>query len=135
MFQEIRRIEQILINLNISQIEESEDSFGKLLQNTDKRFKGVYAESTQDFANADGISTPKTAGDPYNFLWTGDFLEGFQLNISNETVSLLSTGTGSGGKAAFFAGYKEIFGLTDESLMKVVNENLLPFFYSILETN
>lgn len=128
LFLEVRKIEQVLINLNINQIEDSEDSFNKTLENTNKLYTGVYQPYTVAKALMENPKAPKRLGEPYNFLWEGDFLSGFEVKISNETISLNSTGTGSGGKAIFFAGYKDIFGLTDESLTKVVNENLLPFF-------
>ena len=128
LFNEIRRIEQDFFNLNIGQIEESEDSFGEILNNKDKRFGGVYTEATEEIAKLENPVAPKKAGEPYNFLWTGDFLSGFELTISGETASLKSTGTGSGDKKAFFDGYENLFGLTDESLNRVISEKLLPFF-------
>lgn len=128
LFQEIRRIEQDLINLNIEQIEESEDAFGKLLKNKNKAYTGVYQPATEEIARLENPKAPKRTGDPYNFLWEGDFLKGFELKISNDYFSLNSTGTGAGGKKAFFDGYENLFGLTDESLQRVINENLLPFF-------
>lgn len=128
LFQEIRRIEDDLIELNIEQIEDHTDSFGRALENANKRYNGVYSEATEEISKLENPIAPKRAGEPYNFLWTGDFLSGFELRIENETVSLRSTGTGTGDKQLFFSGYKNLFGLTDESLNKVVNESLLPFF-------
>lgn len=128
LFQEIRKIEQVLINLNKDQIKDHEDSYSKALKNSNDLYTGVYQPLTVEIAKLSNPKAPKELGKPYNFLWEGDFLENFEVKISNETISLNSTGTGAGGKAAFFAGYKEIFGLTDESLQKVIDENLLPFF-------
>lgn len=125
----IRSIESVFINLNVEQLENSKGSDGNLLEHKDsQKYKGVYAESTQGFANLDGITTPKTAGDPYNFLWSGDFLDGFELFIKNGDLELFSTGTGSGDKKEFFDGYEHLFSLTDENLYKVIDESLLPYF-------
>lgn len=127
LFKFIRAIEKEFIDLNISQIEDSQNSQGKLLENNDKRFTGFYSESTQGFADLDGISTPKKAGEPYNFLWSGDFLKGFELFIQNETITLFSTGTGAEEKAAFFRGYNHLFGLTDTNLKTIIDGDILPF--------
>ena len=129
LFKYIRSIEKLFFDLNIAQIEDSKNAKDKLLKhsNTDL-FSGVYAESTQGFADLDGISTPKRAGDPYNFLWSGEFISGFELFVKNGDIELFSTGTGGGEKAKFFKGYKDLFGLTNENLREVINTELLPFF-------
>lgn len=134
LFEEIRRIEHFLINLNILQIEESKDSFDNTLENSNSFYSGVYQESTAAIASLESTVAPKVAGQPYNFAWTGDFIKGFVLDIRNKTISLNSTGTGGGDKAVFFAGYQNLFGLTDESLSKVVREKLLPFFINFFRT-
>ncbi|MGB0896884.1 MAG: hypothetical protein ACPGRW_06150 [Flavobacteriaceae bacterium] len=135
LFKYVRSIEKLFIDLNIAQIEDSQDAKGELLENTDSRFSGVYSESTQGFADLDGISTKKTAGQPYNFLWTGDFIRGFELFIKNGDLELFSTGTGSGDKAAFFDGYQHLFGLTDENLRKIIDANLIPFLTEYYRVN
>lgn len=126
-FKYIRSIENIFFDLNIDQIEDSQNAEGQILQNRNKKFKGVYAESTQLFALIDGVTTPKVKGTPYNFLWTGEFLKGFEMVIRNGDLSFFSTGTGSGDKAAFFKGYDHLFGLTDDNLNRVIDSELLPF--------
>ena len=126
-FKYIRSVENLFFDFNIDQIEDSQNAEGQLLKNRNRRFKGVYAESTKNFALIDGITTPKVPGTPYNFLWSGEFLKGFQMFIRNGDLSFFSTGTGSGEKADFFKGYDDLFGLTDENLNRVIESELLPF--------
>lgn len=128
LFQEIRKIEQELINYNIEQIENFTDSYGQPMVNTNKRFNGRYSKLTEEIAKKENPLATKNEGDPYNFLWTGDFLSGFELRIENETLSFTNTGTGANEKKAFFDGYKNLLGLTDENLNLVISERILPFF-------
>lgn len=128
LFQEIRRIEDFLIDLNILQIQEHKDSFDNTLENSNQFYTGFYSQATAAIAQRENPRKPKTAGQPYNFEWSGDFIDSFLIDIQNETISLNSTGTGSGDKAFFFEGYTNLFGLTDDNLSKVVKEKLLPFF-------
>jgi hypothetical protein len=103
--------ENEIVNLNIKQIENSTGNDGKLLENNNKRFTGLYSLATQM------LNPRKTAGDPYTFRDTGNFLNNFELYINpNLTqVEILSTGTGSAEKADFFRGYKNIFGLDKQN--------------------
>lgn len=128
MFQEIRKIEQELINYNIDQIENFTDSYGQPMVNTNKKYSGRYSKLTEEIAKIENPLASKNYGDPYNFLWTGEFLKGFELRIENQTLSFRNTGTGAGSKKAFFDGYKNLLGLTDENLNRVISERILPFF-------
>lgn len=114
--------ENRITNLNINQIELSQDSNGNLLKNTDKKFKGVYSMATQM------INPTKIAGMPYNFFETGDFLRNFKLNITDSLSKLdvFSTGTGTDLKAKFFKGYTNIFGLNKEHQNQLNNNIILP---------
>lgn len=118
----ILRNENQIANLNISQIEDSSGSDGKLLQNKNKIFTGLYSMSTQL------INPKKVAGTPYDFLETGTFLSNFQVDISNDLskLSIFSTGTGSGDKAEFFRGYTNLFGLNTNNANKLNYEIILP---------
>ena len=49
-FKYVKTLENEFINLNIEQLENSEDSKGKLLKNKNKKFKGVYTERTEEIA-------------------------------------------------------------------------------------
>jgi hypothetical protein len=108
--------ENEIVNLNIKQIEKSKGNDGKELKNDIVRngkqvFTGIYSLSTQL------LDSRKTAGDPYTFRDTGNFLNNFELYINpNLTqVEIFSTGTGSADKADFFRGYKNIFGLDKDN--------------------
>lgn len=124
--------ENDIANLNIRQIEESKGSDGKLLENIDTRFKGVYTLSTQL------LNPKKIAGTPYDFFETGNFLRGFQVDIDSTLtkISITSTGTGSGEKASFFRGYTNLFGLDvknqNELNYKIILPNLQEFINKYL---
>jgi len=94
--------------------------------NADGEQVGVYAKSTQGYADSDGISTSKSAGDPYNFDWFGDFYKGFGLSVSGDEATIFSTGIGSGDKANFLT-TNNLFGLNDDNLSNVIREEILPF--------
>ena len=114
--------ENEISNLNIGQIENSKGSDGKLLENSDTRFKGVYTLSTQL------LNPKKIAGTPYDFFETGNFLRGFQVDIDSTLtkVSIISTGTGAGEKASFFRGYTNLFGLDTQNQSKLNYDIILP---------
>lgn len=114
--------ENEIVNLNIKQIENSTGNDGKLLENSDTRFKGVYTLATQMF------NPRKIAGDPYDFRNTGNFLNNFELYINpNLTqIEIFSIGTGSNEKADFFRGYKNIFGLDKENQSILNYKIILP---------
>ena len=74
----VKKLENLFFDLNIIQLEDSKDSKGKLLKNKNKRFKGVYTQATEEIAKQENPKAPKKAGEPYNFLYHGDFLAGFK---------------------------------------------------------
>lgn len=123
----IRSIENEFFKRNIEQLEDHVNAKGGLLENRDSRFNGVYSQLTKDISILENPLAPKREGEPYNFLWTGEFFKGFELFITNGTLFLFSTGTGSGEKADFFNGYQDLFGLTDNHLNEVIDSFLLPF--------
>lgn len=127
-FDYIKSIEQLFFQLNAEQLEDSLNAKGKLLKHKNStKFPGVYSEQTEIISRQENPLAPKKAGDPYNFLWTGDFFSGFIMWIKNGTIEINSTGTGANEKAAFFNGYKDLFGLTDEHLKEIIDEKLMPF--------
>lgn len=125
LFKYVRSVEKLFIDLNIAQIEDSQNAKGGLLDNPN--YSGVYSKATEEIASYENPLAPKTAGEPYNFLWTGEFIKGFELFIRNGDLELFSTGTGNEDKAEFFNGYKELFGLTDKNLRAIIESDLLPF--------
>jgi hypothetical protein len=115
--------EKEITALNIAQIEDSKGSDGLELKNSNtQKFKGVYTLGTNL------LNPSKKVGSKYNFLETGDFLGNFQVDIlpSLTQIEIFSTGTGSGDKAEFFAGYKNIFGLNKSNQYKLNYEIILP---------
>ena len=94
--------------------------------NADGEQVGVYAKSTQGYADAENIDERKTLNTPYNFQWFGNFYKGFSLTVSGDEATIFSTGIGSGGKANFLT-TNNLFGLNDENLSNVIREEILPF--------
>lgn len=127
-----------IIKLNIQQIDQHEGADGKLLENDNKIYKGVYAEATEAFAAAGGLFAPpalapKKAGQPYNWVWTGDFIQNFDVEKFGQDYKVFSTGTGSGDKKAFFDGYKHLFGLTTDNELFILNEVALFVMNQMIE--
>ena len=118
MFQAIKKAEKEVIELNKGQLDKGKDVFGNVV--------GRYKATTQSFANADGISKSKKEGDPYNFSWYGDFLDGFELAINNEEVTILSNVQGSTEKLNFLT-TNNLYGLNDENLKLIIQTKVIPF--------
>lgn len=99
--------ENRIVSLNVDAFQDGLGSDDRILQNTNKVFKGVYSLSTQL------LDPKKVAGTPYNFFETGAFLSNMQIDLQPNLVKfdIFSTGTGGGEKALFFSGYKNLFGL------------------------
>lgn len=113
--------EDKIISLNVDSFQEGIGSDGELLKNNNEKvFKGVYSLSTQL------LNPKKVAGTPYNFLETGAFLSNMQIDLQPNLTKfdIFSTGTGSGEKSIFFAGYSNLFGL-DKSNQEIVNNDII----------
>jgi hypothetical protein len=111
-----------IIQMNTKNIDEGMGSDGNALINTNKKFTGFYTMSTNL------LHENKRAGTLYNFFETGAFLSGFQVYLDNSLtkVNIFSTGTGSGEKADFFRGYKNIFGLDKHQSYELNYKIILP---------
>jgi len=118
LFSAVKKAEDEFIRLNKSQLAQGEDYLGNIV--------GVYAKDTQWYADYEGVSVPKTAGDPYNFSWTDDFYKGFELTIKGDEAVISSKGVGSGSKKNFLIN-SNLFGLNNENLDKVIKDEILPF--------
>ena len=113
--------EDKIISLNVNSFQDGIGSDGQLLKNSNEKvFKGVYSLSTQL------LNPKKVAGTPYNFLETGAFLSNMQIDLQPNLTKfdIFSTGTGSGEKSIFFAGYSNLFGL-DKSNQEIVNNDII----------
>jgi hypothetical protein len=135
LFDYIKKVEKVFIDANISQIENHEDSKGNELKNSDSRYTGVYSEATEAYAELENPRAEKKAGEPYNFLWSGDFLSNFETYVSTGSVEINSTGTGANDKAKFFDGYKDLFGITPENLAQINDSKLIPFLQIYYKRN
>jgi hypothetical protein len=102
--------EELITRSNIEQIENHLGSDGLFLKNDNPRFTGAYSKFTAS------INPKKTQGTLYTFFETGAFLGNFFVDVlpDKKSFEIDSTGTGSGEKAEFFAGYPHLFGLTKE---------------------
>ncbi len=127
LFKFIKSIEDEIFDLNVTQLDNAEDSEGGVLINKDSRFSGVYSETTEEIAKLENPLLPKKAGELYNFGWFGDFLGNFEMTLFNDRVEIFSTGEGSGEKKAFFDGYKSMYGLTPESVRIIIDRRVKPF--------
>jgi len=112
--------ENLIISLNVDAFQDGLGSDGNVLNNSNSRFKGVYSLSTQL------LDPKKVAGTPYNFFETGAFLSNLQIDLQPNLVKfdIFSTGTGSGDKALFFSGYKNLFGLNKNN-SDIVNYDIV----------
>jgi len=124
----IYKNEDRIIAMNVAQFEEGMGSDGKILKNSNPIFDGIYSITTQEKAKQMNAIGQKTAGTLYNFAWTGNFLNGLQLEMFPNLVqfNIFSTGTGSGDKALFFKGYTNLFGLNTNNNRKLQYEIILP---------
>jgi hypothetical protein len=115
--------ENEIVSLNVDAFQSGLGSDGKVLKNSNSKvFKGVYSLSTQL------LDPKKVAGTPYDFFETGAFISNLQIDMqpSLTKFDIFSTGTGSGDKSVFFAGYTNLFGL-DKTNTDIVNyEIILP---------
>lgn len=85
---------------------------------------GTYSAVTAALADLSRPRKPKVAGQPYNFEWTGDFVDGLYLFFEDVfSYSIFSTDE----KAAFLVDkFGDIVTLTDENNDRVNFEILIP---------
>lgn len=120
--------EKEITSMNIEKIDDHVGSDGQILKNTNKRYSGRYTLATQLIASVEKPLAPKIAGDSYNWTWTGNFINNFQIEVlkNAEQIEIYSTGSGSGLKKAFFDGYKNLYGLTKEDQTKLNYDLIYP---------
>jgi hypothetical protein len=112
--------ENKIVGLNVDAFQDGMGSDDKILNNP--KVSGVYSLSTQL------IHPEKIAGTPYNFFETGNFIRNLQIEVdpSLTKFDIFSTGTGSGEKSIFFAGYTNLFGLNKNNT-NIVNQDIVYF--------
>lgn len=115
-----------IVTLVKRQLSHGKNSYDQPLSFTDGNQSGTgfYAESTQSFANRDGVSIPKTKGSPYNFHWTGQTLDNMQMGeVGNGKYQVVTVKS----KMSFLEGiYGEIFNLNEKNNQWVNNEIVSP---------
>jgi len=105
-----------IINLNADRLTEG--------KNIDEIVVGTYSYFTQELARESNPLKPKIAGQPYNFVWTGNLFDGMFIQILNGMLEVNSTGTGDEDKRLFVK-ENRLLGFT-ESEENFVNWKLLP---------
>ena len=115
-----------IVTLVKRQLSNGKNSYDQPLSFTDGNQSGTgfYAESTQSFANRDGVSIPKTKGSPYNFHWTGQTLDNMQMGeVGNGKYQVVTVKS----RMSFLEGiYGEIFNLNEKNNQWVNNEIVSP---------
>ena len=108
------------------QLSHGKNSYDQPLSFTDGNQSGTgfYAESTQSFANIDGVSIPKTKGSPYNFNWTGQTQDNMQMGeVGNGKYQVVTVKS----RMSFLEGiYGDIFDANEKNNEFVNNEFVSP---------
>lgn len=109
--------ESQIVSLNVNAFQDGKGSDDKDLFNTNDKYTGIYKN----------VAGQKKTG-LYDFLETGDFISNLQIDMlpSLTKFDIFSTGTGSGDKSIFFAGYTNLYGLDKENTDFVNYEIILP---------
>ncbi|WP_157811797.1 hypothetical protein [Tenacibaculum sp. SZ-18] len=111
----IRTLEEELAAYNRATInQESEDIFGKPL--------GFYSKATELITNG-----RKKAGDPFDLLESGDFLDGLYAKVDRDNVFFDSRDSKRKEVLKHLLS-NNVFGLQDADKNKVVDTRLLPYF-------
>ncbi|OWP87777.1 hypothetical protein BWK60_01955 [Flavobacterium covae] len=105
------------IRLNTAQIDQFQGVDGSILKSTNSKYKGHYSLATALLASNQNPLLPKVAGEPYNFVYHGDFINNLQIEISpkKDKFEIFSTGTGSGDKKTFFDSFPSLLGLNNDN--------------------
>lgn len=118
--------ENRIISLNVDAFQDGLGSDGNVLKNSNPHYSGRYTLATQLIAQEKKPLMPKRAGELYNFVWDGTFISNTQIDLQPNLTKfdIFSTGTGSGDKALFFSGYKNLFGLNKDNAY-IVNYDIV----------
>lgn len=146
LWEETERIimdnEEEIVNLNRLQISKHENTQGQKLENKQiPPFYGYYEAATQQYAlNKDPYPslTTKPLGYAYNFVWSGEFFEKFEIQMSadKKTFKIWSTELDEeSGKKDFFEGYSWLLGLTIKNQILFENQILEPNLKNYINKN
>lgn len=86
---------------------------------------GTYSAFTQLRASTSKIrpNQSKNAGEPYNFDWTGDFINGIYITYKNNEIKFFSRGLGGAEKRRFILNNK-LLGVSEEG-SKIINFDII----------
>ena len=123
----INRNKAEIFDMNQKQIENRVNVDGGTLINSGK-FSGFYSPLTAEIAKLEPKPLlQKISGQPYNFVWGGDFASSYKINFKKNAIEIYNTGTGSGAKKSFFDGYNnKLIGLIPENQQKLNYEIIKP---------
>lgn len=114
VFAFIKTIEKELAAYNVATLnQESEDVLGKPI--------GFYSRATELITGG-----RKKAGDPFDLLESGDFLEGVFAKVQKDSI-FFDTKDSKKKEVLGNLLTDNIFGLQEEDLKKVIRERILPF--------
>lgn len=128
----LKRLRSIDVNsmtvaiISENQKEVTELNIDKLAEgkNTNDDEVGRYKLLTQMIASENPKPLlPKIAGEPYNFVWSGDLIKGLQAESKKDKIIFDSTGSGTGDKLEF-VNKNKLIGLTDPNEV-ILNEKIL----------
>lgn len=117
LFVEIKRYENVFLNLQKKQLGEGEDNEGNIF--------GTYTEATENWPRNYTPRKPKVAGRPYNFQDTGGLFDGMELLVDGKQAQFWSKDE----KTPFLVQqYDGLFGLQEDNLKEVIRNIVLPAF-------
>ena len=117
LFGEIKRYENVFLNLQKKQLNEGEDNEGDIF--------GTYTEATEHWPRNYTPRKPKIAGQPYNFQDTGGLFDGMELLVDGKQAQFWSKDE----KTPFLVQqYDGLFGLQDDNLKEVIRKVIFPAF-------
>lgn len=122
LFEFLNTIKTDLADKNVSKIYNfGEDIFGDVI--------GVYSKGTESRSHG-----RKRAGDRFNLKETGEFLEKLYAKVDGGVVSF---GTTDSKQDKVFNNLEsaKIFGLSDEDLIEVIQNDIKPFFVKYFTEN
>lgn len=123
----VKSITVAIINENQKQITELNiDTLAKG-RNYENELVGVYKPLTELIASESSPKPllPKIAGEPYNFVWSGDLVGNIKAESKADKILFDSTGKGTGDKLEFVEKNK-LIGLTIDKEQVLNNDILRP---------
>ncbi len=117
VFNEIRRYENVFLNLNKKQLSEGESNEGDIF--------GEYSQASEDIAKLTNPRKPKIAGQPFNFENTGGLFDGMELHVDGTQAQFWSTDSKT---PELVVKYDGLFGLQPDNLKEVIQRVILPAF-------